>query len=347
MPAWRQGVAVGEWRQVSGTALSSAPMAVKTYPSVGFWGINAKVDAWNGFAIDTRDSSIYSVANGGHYDYGGNEVNRIRLTDNAPAWTEPRPATPVAQMIGNVTHYADGRPTSRHSYYGVVLNEQRGRAMVLGGSRWGDAGNALPVVDGFNLATNDWDTARTYPDTPASFHQAFGWALVEKKMTGDIYMVASRSVSRWSNATNSWSKLLDTPLLYGQYAASALDTKRNRILVAGGEVNDRGVYDIATNTVQTITFTGPNAADMSGGNGNGMVYDPGLDAYLLRKAGAGATIYRINAQTFSVDTLPTAGGAPVPAATNGVWRRFLYVPQLKGVVYFPTYGGNFWFIRTS
>lgn len=343
MPAWRQGVAVGEWRQVAGTALSTAPRAVVI--TLGN-GVRMKVEAWNGFAIDTRDSSIYSVANGGHWDYAGNEVNRIRLIDNAPAWTEPRAATPASQIVDSVTHYSDGRPTSRHSYYGVVLNELRGRAMVLGGSRWG-IGYPHSAVDGFNLAINDWDAAKTYPDTPTAFEQVVGSALVEQKSTGDIFMVANRAVMRWSNATNSWSKRLDTPSLYGQYAASALDTKRNRILVVGGQNNDKGVYDIATNTAQAITFTGPNAAEMAGETGNGMVYDPGLDAYLLRKSGAGATIYRINAQTFSVDTLPNSGGASIPSAPNGVWKRFLYVPQLKGVVYFPTYGGNCWFIRTS
>lgn len=343
MPAWRQGIAVGEWRQVAGTALASAPMAVVTG---GNTGANSKVVAWNSFVIDSRDSSIYSVANGGHHDYAGNEVNRIRLTDNAPAWTEPRPATPMAQTIENVTHYADGRPTSRHTFYGAVMNERRGRAMVLGGSRWGN-GWPHSAVDGFNLATNDWDTAGTYPNAPAEFGQVVASTVVEQKSTGDVFAVANFSVMRWSNTTNSWSKLLTTPSLYGQYAASALDTKRNRILVAGGQNNDKGVYDIAANAVQSITFTGPNAADMVGETGNGMVYDPGLDVFLLRKAGAGGTIYRINAQTFSVDVLPNSGGAQVPYATNGVWRRFLYVPQLKGIVYFPTYDSGFWFLRTS
>jgi hypothetical protein len=133
----------------------------------------------------------------------------------------------------------------------------------------------------------------------------------------------------------------------GQYSASAIDTKRNRILVQGGDANVRSVYDIAANTWQTVTFTGPNASAMTGDEGNGMVYDPGLDAYLLRKQGAGNTIYRINAQTYSVDTLPTTSGTSVPGTVNGVWRRFLYVPQLKGVIYFPTYSGNAWFVRTS
>ena len=165
MPTWRQGVAVGEWRQVSGSALSSAPMAVAT---VGNTGPQSKVIAWSGFAIDTRDSSVYSTANGGHTDYAGNEVNRIRLSDNAPAWSEPRASTPSSQATASSTHYADGRPASRHTCYGTVVNEVRGRAMTLGGSRWGN-GSLLRSVDGFNLASNDWDAARTYSDFPADF----------------------------------------------------------------------------------------------------------------------------------------------------------------------------------
>ena len=312
----------------------------------GNTGPESKVIAWNGFAIDTRDSSIYSVANGGHHDYAGNEVNRIRLLDSAPRWTEPRASTPSSQATENTTHYADGRPTSRHTYYGAVFNEVRGRAMVLGGARWGN-GFAQPAVDGFNIAANDWDGAGSYPNTPADFNALLGNAVVDDKRTGDVYVLANYAVWRLSSASNSWSKL-SSQGVNGQYAASAMDTKRNRILVQGGDANDRAVYDIATNTWQTITFAGPNASAMTGSDdGNGMVYDPGLDAYLLRKQGAGSTIYRINAQTFSVDTLPTTSGSAVPSTVNGVWRRLLYVPQLKGVIYFPTYDGNAWFIRTS
>jgi hypothetical protein len=77
-----------------------------------------------------------------------------------------------------------------------------------------------------------------------------------------------------------------------------------------------------------------------------MVYDPLLDAFLVHTGDAGGTVYRINAQTFVVDILPTTGGANQPATTNNVWRRFLYLPKLKGIVYVPTYFGNVWFLRT-
>ena len=337
---------MGEWRQIPNSALSSAPIAVQTYPGLGNTGPNSKVVAWTGFSIDTRDSSIYSAANGGHSDYAGNEVNRIRLSDNAPAWTEPRASTLSAKVSVNSTHYADGRPTSRHTYYGSVFNEQRGRAMLVGGARYGN-GYMTATVDGFNLTSNDWDGAGTYPDVPSDFTNMQGAAVTPDKTTGNVYVFPGFSVLRWSNSTNTWTRLLSSTSIYGQYAATALDTRRNRILVVGGNINDHGFYDTATNSVQSVSFTGSSAGAMTGDPGNGMVYDPVLDAFLLRKAGPGGTIYRINAQTFSVDVLPTSGGDAVPAAINGVWTRFLHVPNLKGIVYFPAYGGNAWFIRTS
>ena len=344
MPAWRQGQAVGEWRQLSNSALSAAPRAVVVG---GNTGPESKVIAWTSFVIDARNSSVYSVANGGHHDYAGNEVNRIGLLDSAPKWTEPRPSTPSSQTTDSAAYYADGRPTSRHTFYGATMNESRNRAMVLGGSQWGN-GFMLSTMDGFNLGANDWDAGSSFPNAPSEFTNAMGSAVTEHKATGDIYVFAGYAVVRWNSASNTWTRLLTNAATYGQYAASAMDTKRNRILVVGGQTNDHGLYDMSSNSMANVTtFSGPNAGDMTGDTGNGLVYDPGLDVYLLRKAGAGNTIYRINAQTFYVDTLPSTNGASIPSATNGVWNRFLYVPQLKGVIYFPSYDGNAWFVRTS
>ena len=277
-------------------------------------------------------------------DYAGNEVNRLRLMDNAPRWTEPRAATPVTQVRTNAAHYADGRPTARHTYYGALVNEVRNRTMLVSGARFGDGYN-LFSVDGFNLASNDWDSARTFPDAPAELGPGNGPAVVDHKASGDIYAFSYYYVLRWSNASNTWTRLHSNTSVYGQYAATAVDTKRNRVFVLGGTGGDRAILDITTNSIVNVTLTGANAASVMG-DGNGMVYDPNLDAFLVQKGGAGGTIYRINAQTFAVDTLATQSGASIPSAQNGVWRRFLYVPQLKGVAYIPTYSGNVWFIRT-
>ena len=345
MPAWRQGIPVGQWRQIGGTAMASAPLAIETFPALGNTGPSAKVVAWTGLAIDTRDSSLYSAANGGHMDYAGNEVDRIRLSDNSPGWTESLASTPLAQIVASATHYADGRPASRHSYYGEVVNEQRDRAMTLGGSRFG-SGDIVSTVDGFNLANNNWDAAGSFPDSLPELFAVAGAAIVDDKATGDVYAFANWNVLRWSNSSNTWTRVASATIAYGQFSASAFDSQRNRILVIGGNANDHALYDLATNTAQNVNFSGPEAASITG-DGNGMIYDPLLDAFLLRKPGPGNTVYRINAQSFTVDTLPNSEGTSLPTAPNGVWRRFLYVPALKGVVYVPTYTDNIWFLRTN
>jgi hypothetical protein len=345
MPAWRQGMAVGEWRQIPNSALSSAPITVR---SAGNTGPESKIIAWNSFAIDTRDSTVYSPANGGHHDYAGNEVNSIRLSDDAPLWIERRAATSGNQVVENTTHYADGRPTSRHTFYGAVCNEVRNRVMVISGSRWGN-GWVTSATDGFNLSSNDWDLARTYPDVPSAAVALAATAFVEHKVSGDIYAFGNYGVFRWLNASNTWSQVVSNSTIYGFGAAAALDTRRNRILVVGGSAAfDHGVYTLGANTTQNVSFTGPAAGAMPNvGNGSGMVYEPWLDAFLVRLSGAGGTVYRIDAQTFAVDTLPTSGGSAVPNAINGVWRRFLFAPKLGGIVYAPAYSSNMWFLRTT
>ncbi|MFO1436498.1 MAG: hypothetical protein U1F34_09190 [Gammaproteobacteria bacterium] len=346
MPAWRKGIAVGQWREIPGTAMSSAPIAVQTHPELSYTGPKSKVIAWNGFAADFRESSIYSAASGGHMDYAGNEVDRLRLSDDAPTWTEPRSSTAVKDITFNTSYYADGRPTSRHSYYGAWVNELRNRVMLFAGAGWG-LGHSPNALDGFNIAANDWDAGGTYALPGDQYEPLIGSAIVDQRSTGDVYVFSNWVVNRWNNATNTWQRMIEyTPEVYGQYAAAALDNKRNRILLLGGNGGDHAYYDLATNKIVEVPLTGSSAGILLAGDGNGMVYDPLLDAYLLHTGDAGGTVYRINPQTFAVDILPTIGGTSQPATTNNVWRRFLYLPKLKGIVYVPTYFGNVWFLRT-
>jgi len=336
-------MALGDWRRIPGTAPATVRIGVQTYPAIGNTGPQSKIIAWCGLALDPRDSTVYMPAGGGHNDYAGNEVDSIKLSDDAPAWIERRASTPVAQITRNSNHYLDGRPTSRHSYYGVTFSQQRNRAMTFGGVCWGD-GSSISSCDGFNPATNDWDPANTYPNAPQLAHPAAAVTADEK--TGDVYTFLHFSVFCWNAASNTWRTLIDgTSPVYGDEAATACDTRRNRILIIGGLASEHYFYDIGTGAVQAVSFTGLAGQAMS--NGNGLVYVPALDAYLLRTDDAGATIYRIDAQTLNVDIPPTRGGDSVTAAFNHVYRRFLYAPQLGGVVYSPDYNSDLWFLRTS
>jgi hypothetical protein len=97
--------------------------------------------------------------------------------------------------------------------------------------------------------------------------------------------------------------------------------------------------------MQSVSLTG-SATGSVGGAGNGMVYDPWLDAYLVRTSNAGGTVYRIDAQSFAASVMATTGGGSIPSAQNDIYRRFLFAPGLGGAVYCPDYDSNMWFLRT-
>src|SRR5688572_17474908 len=121
-PAWVAGLAIGQWYEIPSTAMSSVAPNPVPYGSTG---PSSKVVAWTSLVVDTRTSKVYSVANGGHNDYAGNEVDALTLETENPFWTEVLASTPSAQIPNpgdGSSYYGDGRPVSRHSYYGVTLD---------------------------------------------------------------------------------------------------------------------------------------------------------------------------------------------------------------------------------
>jgi hypothetical protein len=353
-PAWLSGAAVGEWVEISNTAVEDAPLSVTTYPSRGNTGPSSKVTAWCGFSIDTRDSTLYTVANGGHADYAGNEVQRITLEADVPAWEEAEPSTAVADIptIASggpfLTHYADGKPTSRHSYWGTWVNEVRNVAMIFAGSRWSDNGATHPALDGFDLSTLNYKTAGTYPNETAA-SDTLGWAMCDVKATGDLYAFANFAIRKWTSSSNTWGGLSPSGggSVYGQWCVTAHDSSRNRIMIVGGSNSDYALYDIGANSLVDITLTGAEAGSIAGTSDFfGMCYDEANDRFLFSKGESGGVVYAIQAASpYAATLVSTSGGSP-PAGTH-VCRRFLYVPTLGGVIYIPTYSGNLWFLRTS
>jgi hypothetical protein len=351
MPLWRQGQAINNWREIPNTSLSLAP------PSVivpGYSGPASKIATWCGLAIDNRNADVFSTAGGGHHDYSGNEVNSIRLLDDAPKWIERRPASPAGNVTIDMPYYQDGTPTSRHSYYAHHFIEQRERAMhFYVGSTYGN-GVSSWAVDGFAPKTNTWDAAGSYPWANASGHPV-GSALTVDPYTGNAYMVnaSGYAVNQWNQSTNQWTVLIkDVPKLTGYYVASAFDVKRNRILYLGGEMGTRigsqnaMVFDVASRTATVVGLTGPDAAMISAISAAGMVYFPELDAYIVQTGKDAGACWSINAATYAIASVNTGhSGDAIAMATNGVFTRFLWAPKLGGIVYYPEYSGNMWFLR--
>lgn len=358
-PAWNAGQAVGEWREITGSAPSILGRTNYASSNSGNW-----IEPWCGMQIDTRTSEVISFASGGHLDHFGNAVYSISLRNDAPAWgtrlaDSPLSSIPLQGTAGanDTAYYTDGRPASCHTYFSQQFIEARNRAMRFGANAVSTSGNSKPAVDGFNVATNTFDAAGTYPDLPAM--PSAGLAVCKDTTTEDVYLfVANSSVRKWTQATNTWSTHnVGFPPIDPGEAASAHDTSRNRILLLRDSTicHTYALSGAGVGTFTSFTLSGAEAANLTAVfKGVGMVYEPSVDAYFVRTGRAtGGKVYRIDAGTGAVTSFTTTGGSSIPRTailagdTNeNVYGKWLRVPLLNGAIYFPNWTSNGWFLRT-
>jgi hypothetical protein len=312
----------------------------------GITGPASKVIAWTSFVVDTRTSKVYSVANGGHADYSGNEVDVLDLERDQPAWSQVLPPTPGAQLSNCQSYYADGAPASRHSYYGVTLNEIEDRIMLFGGGIWCNAGGFHTAISSYNIGANTWSPPATHGSVPNGFAGVAAYA--RDPSTGDVYASFNFNFGRWTRSSNTFTSLNPSGNKPAGTSLWPLSIQtRGGIFFVGGNIT-RHFYTLSSNAWTQITLAGSNPADLatvSGASQAAMVYIAALDSYLIRLLGAGGTVYRINAANFQVTTFATTGGASIPSTQNGPFNKFLYVPRLRGCVYVPSYYENAWFLR--
>jgi hypothetical protein len=339
LPTWVNALAIGQWYEIPNTKLSSAdPSPIPP----GASGPSSKIDAWTSLAVDYVNSKVYQVAGGGHTDYAGNEVNVLTLNTQTPGWSQVLAPTPAAS-VQTGPYYVDGRPTSRHHYYGIVFVQQVNRVMLFSGSQW-ENGWFTNKVDSYNIASNTYSAAGTHPNIPQPLDDAITTngglpSVTLDPSTGDVYLSVNNNSAVWRRSTNAWAPLSGG--VNGFYSMSAFDTTRNRFLVLSDV--DHHIYTPGAGW-SSVTITGANAINVLVRN-SAMFYVPALDAYLVRQGNAGGTIYKVNAATFEATTFATTGGSSVPSNLNGPFNKFVYLPKLKGAVYVPIYDGNAWFVR--
>ena len=340
--AWVSALSVGQWYPIPNTALSS--VAPSTTPD-GNTGPQSKVITWTSFVVDIRTSKVYSVANGGHQDYSGNEVDVLNLELDQPAWTELLAPSPNSQLTDCQMYYADGRPASRHTYYGVTLDETNDRIMLFGGANWCTSGGFFTAISSYNIGANAYSPSTTHGTLTSPFANVPAYS--RDPSTGDVYAFQGGNYGHWTRSANAFGAINPSGTgPDGLEAMSAMDTTRGRILVAGGlHGGDRHLFMPSSNSFTSITFTGASAGVVPGAAQGGMVYIAAIDRFLFRLKAAGGTVYQINPATFEVTPFATTGGASIPATLNGPYNKFLYIPRLGGCIYVPSYTGDAWFLR--
>lgn len=337
LPAWLAGAALNEWVEIDSTALSSAQSG---FTSPG--GAKTHVCAYSGAAVQDSGSVVW-VFGGGHQDYAGNEPYSIRLADAAPSWSRRR--DPTASVQDDVEHYSDGRPSSRHSYWHPQFITARSRFMCFGGaSTWGSGNSGTLAVDGFNPATNDWDSAGTWASIPAAAGSACAVCkdgdenvYIHNYNNGDLY--------KWTEASNSWATLSNVDVA-NLATAWAVDTSRGRILRHANGGVSASTIALSDGAKTDISLTGADAGEIDSGN---LVYDPVVDCFWFWKWGE-TTLWKIHPTTWAVTTQSVTGSVPNNTFVDGVhefYGRFNYCPELKGLVFVKDAAANVHFIRTA
>mgnify|MGYP001037410722 CR=1 FL=1 len=352
-PAWRLTMSRWQWKQLNGTDLSSVvpDPAVPGDP-------RGRIDAWNGLAADTRTSRLFAAANGGHADYSGNEVYEIDLSVDSPRWRMLRAPTPAADILGSNKskgifndYYRDGRPASTHTYYALQFLATRNAIFKFGsGSLWGTGNEANWKTDAFSLSNNDWQPAGTWPDVvPGSRVGVIAASTCKNPATDEVYIAAPSNLRRFNPASGVFEVLTgwldNSTAVYAR--ACAYDTARNRVVFFGDAYrppNGGLVYDVASNTLSRISFSGDGAAEIAEKDSYHFAwYEPKIGKFLV-KTNLGDHLYAVDPETFSVTAVGTSSVSTLPNAFNGVHSRWQRLPKLGGYAYYPVYGSGVWFL---
>lgn len=353
-PTWRRGVPRWTWIRIPGSDLSSVlpPEPVPGNP-------RSRIDAWNGLAADTRGSRLFSAGNGGHADYAGNEVYQIDLSVDAPRWVMLREPTKREHIVASnasqgvyYDYYLDGRPSSTHTYYALNYLASHDAIFKFGaGSIWGTGNEQNWKTDAFSLKSNDWQPAGTWPDVVPDSRKSTGASICMNPATEEVYL-AALGLRRFDPKTGTFSKLGarwpdNSTAVYTR--GCAVDPVRNRVVYFGDayRVPTGGLaYDIASDKISRIVFTGDDVAEITAKGSNFAWYEPRIGKFLL-KSQVADHVFAIDPVTFEVSRVVTAGGEGMPDAMNGVHTRWQRMPALGGYAYYARHGDGIWFLAVE
>ena len=213
----------GEWYEVPNSKLravlpSPPPRGVPT-------GI---MTAWSGGTWDPVRDALVLAANGGHGDYGGNEVYAFLLS--SLAWqrlTEPSVAGPPTQTSEAL---ADGLPASRHTYSGVTFLPKQDKVFTTGGSLWGSGGGSRGAWT-FDVPSRKWERLADAPGSQVTAMAA------HDPVSGLVFsLIQNGKLVAYDPAKNTWSNR-GGPGTWAEYDPArtmVLHPKRRELLVIGG-----------------------------------------------------------------------------------------------------------------
>jgi hypothetical protein len=337
-PAWAVGAPLNAWIEIPGTS--------------GAGG--TQIESYSGWAKLPNGKFAITLA-GGHGDGQKNSTAVINMLADAPSWVEVGPESPV--HVNDTDYQPDGKPTTSHIYHTVMWVPTLNRLMRVGCLFASGALTMIyPHVDGFDLVTNTWAAAGTYPDIPGGGAGVMYNPVTNKVLVGNKYFDPVTGTNTAITTSGFQYGLPRFPwcwdpvrkqafgiclgdgqgytLVAGVVAAKIVDTTATPITIAPSAARDQFVADYPIYC--------------------GLEYDPINDWFLLyegRDLNVGR-IYKItpnstNTWDMEIFTYGSGGVTPIPTVSSGLMNKFSYIPELKGIVMMATKASNLYFMRTG
>ena len=322
----------GEWYEVPNSKLQAV------LPSPPARGTPAAImNTWNGGAWDPVRQALVLAANGGHADYGGNEVYAFFLS--SLTWqrlTEPSVAGPPTQTSETLP---DGLPASRHTYSGVTFLLKQDKVFTTGGSLWGSSGGGSRGAWTFDVPSRKWERQADAPGSQVTAMAAYD------PITGLVFsLIQNGTLGAYDPAKNAWSNR-GGPGTWAEYDPArtmVLHPKRRALLVIGG--GHVMLFDISRShaTPQTISTTG--GAPIVDAQGPGLAYDPVTDR-IVGWAGGG-DVYSLNLATRTWERHRTNSPTVPPSAPNkGTYGKWQYIPSRNAFIAATQIDENVWLYK--
>lgn len=313
----------GCWYEVPDSTL--LPHVPKPQPPGRYGSI---MGAWSGGAYDTTEDRLI-VTGGGHNDYGGNELYAfdVKTLKWSRIWG-PSKDIPAIQNKVFMEAYADGNPAQRHTYDGLEYLPKQHRFWVYGGSLHHGGGWAGKATWEFDFKASKWHRTEDCPGG-GSFPNVTGYDPV----TGWIWMAGNPGrvpLYAYDPATGKWTKRGDDSAGAGK--DGAIDYKR-RLFVAVGMGGVFAYKLSAEGNIkrQKLETAGDQAIVES--IFPGWAYDPVADK-MVGWCG-GADIYALDLDKMEWTKHEPASEnkvTPTPAAKNGTFGRFQYIPAMNAYI---------------
>lgn len=303
------------WRCTAKPCPGDGPLAATI---AGSNGVSAVLYAWSSAVDDTADDQIV-VWGGGHNDYYGNEVYAFAL--KTLEWSRLSVPSSTTGHTGGPT-YADGKPSSSHSYDGLAYLPETNRMLVASINDL--HGNAHPNAFLFDLTKHTWQAAASNPAL-ASYDTVAAYSAEHHA----VYVINSaHGMQRYDPAADRWSGVGNAGL--GDYhQTGALEGASGPLVTVGccsGTAATLYAIDLRLGIVSRPLSKGDQSCEHS--NAPGFVWDARVSRFICWDGGK--RLWSLDPATWEWRALTIASGdraVPGKAAEDGVFGKFQYLAE--------------------